>query len=158
MAHFTNDNTDGYSSRDLAVLNERFEDAIYLPVDALAAMSEIEIKSWHDHQVRVGPGRFRTSPPNGRAERCPTTILFGYTSPMTAFVVEDYPYGFRLRCSIRYWLETSSTHGVRLMTQTSNPKRGNVWNKAKASDLRGALRWGVVFLDENGHVQWNGLN
>ncbi len=83
------------------------------------------------------------------------TILSGHISPMTAFVVEDYPYGFRLRCSIRYWLETSPTHGVRLMTQTSNPKRGNVWNKAKASTY--CRFGGCMFLDENGHVKWNGL-
>jgi hypothetical protein len=34
-----------------------------------------------------------------------TQILTDHTSPETAYLVEDYPYGFRLRCQIRYWLE-----------------------------------------------------
>lgn len=33
-------------------------------------------------------------------------VLSGHTSPETAYVVDDYPYGFRLRCKIRYWIET----------------------------------------------------
>ena len=28
-----------------------------------------------------------------------------HISPETAYVIDDYPYGFRLRCRIRYWLE-----------------------------------------------------
>jgi hypothetical protein len=32
-------------------------------------------------------------------------ILKGHISQETAYLVDDYPYGFRLRCKIRYWLE-----------------------------------------------------
>ena len=82
-------------------------------------------------------------------------ILTGHNSPETAHVVADYPYGFRLRCQIRYWIETTK-HGQRFVSQTSNPKReGLVWNKPKAStysDVR------VMFLDENNHVQTDGLS
>ncbi len=35
-------------------------------------------------------------------------ILNGHISPETAYVVEDYPYGYTLRCTIRYWLETAT--------------------------------------------------
>jgi hypothetical protein len=82
-------------------------------------------------------------------------ILTGHVSPETAFVVADYPYGFRLRCQMRYWLDVSK-HGVRMMTQTSNPKAsGLVWNNPKASTY---CRFaGAMYLDENGHVQWSGL-
>jgi hypothetical protein len=84
-----------------------------------------------------------------------TKVLSGHTSPETAFVVDDYPYGFRLRCKIRYWIETKAGHGQRVVSQTTNPKRpGEVWNKPKASTYS-TLR--VLFLDENGHVQNNGL-
>jgi hypothetical protein len=84
-----------------------------------------------------------------------TTILAGHTSPETAYVVEDYPYGFRLRCTMRYWLDTSK-HGVRLMSQTTNPKAaGTVWNKPKASTY--ARFGGCMFLDDAQHVQWDGL-
>jgi hypothetical protein len=46
-------------------------------------------------------------------------LLFGHTSPETAYVVEDYPYGFRLRCKIRYWLEFKAKKGFRLVSQTT---------------------------------------
>jgi hypothetical protein len=82
-------------------------------------------------------------------------ILSGHVSPETAYVVDDYPYGFRLRCKIRYWLEYNPKHGFRLVSQTSNPKRGNVWNKPKASTYS---RFGAcMYLDEDGRVWQSGL-
>lgn len=84
------------------------------------------------------------------------TILSGHTSPDTAYVVSDYPYGFQLRCKIRYWLETNKK-GTRFLSQTTNPKcSGEVWNKPKASTYSEIS--GAMYLDENGHVQWQGLN
>jgi hypothetical protein len=82
-------------------------------------------------------------------------LLFGHVSPETAYVVEDYPYGFRLRCKIRYWLEYAPRKGFRLWSQTSNPKRGNVWNVAKASTY--CKLGGAMFLDDAEHVHWAGL-
>lgn len=79
-----------------------------------------------------------------------------HISPETAFVVHDYPFGFRLRCKIRYWLEYVEGKGFRLWSQTTNPKRGHVWNKPKASTY--ARFGGAMFLDDNGHVHWNGLS
>jgi hypothetical protein len=84
-----------------------------------------------------------------------TKILAGHDSPETAYVVDDYPYGFRLRCKIRYWLEYKPKHGYRLMSQTTNPKRGDVWNKPKGSTYVPIAA--AMYLDENGHVQWSGL-
>lgn len=81
-------------------------------------------------------------------------ILKGHVSPATAYVVDDYPYGFQLRCKIRYWLDYSPKHGVRLVSQTTNPKRGHVWNKEKASTY--CRFGGCMFLDDKGHVQWSG--
>jgi hypothetical protein len=78
-------------------------------------------------------------------------VLSGHTSPDTAYVVADYPYGFRLRCQIRYWIETKKGHGQRVVSQTSNPKRpGLVWNKPKAGVY--ALVQ-ALYLDEQDHVQ-----
>ena len=83
-------------------------------------------------------------------------ILSGHTSPETAFVVDDYPYGFRLRCQIRYWLEYAPKKGFRLWSQTSTPKRpGRVWNKPKSSTYQRFA--GAMFLDDLGHVHWSGL-
>jgi len=83
-------------------------------------------------------------------------ILTGHVSPETAYVVEDYPYGFRLRCKIRYWLEHNPKRGFRFVSQTTNPKRpSEVWNKPKASTY--CRFGGAMFLDENEHCHWAGL-
>lgn len=86
-----------------------------------------------------------------------STVLTGHTSPDTAYVVDDYPYGFRLRCKIRYWLEYNPRRGFRFVSQTTNPKRpGLVWNKPKASTF---CRWGgAMLLADNGHVSWTGIH
>jgi hypothetical protein len=86
-----------------------------------------------------------------------TTVLSGHVSPETAYLVEDYPYGFRLRCKIRYWLEFTPKRGVRFMSQTSNPKKpGEPWNKPKASTY---CRFaGAMYLDDQKHVQWSGMH
>jgi hypothetical protein len=83
-------------------------------------------------------------------------LLIGHTTPETAYVVDDYPYGFRLRCKIRYWLEYHPKRGFRLVSQTSNPKRGGVWNKPKASTY--ARFGGAMYLNDEGHVTWAALN
>ena len=82
-------------------------------------------------------------------------ILSGYTSPETAFVVDDYPYSFRLRCKIRYWIEYKPRVGFRFMSQTTDPKRGHRWNNPKASTY--SKFGGAMFLDEQGHVKFAGL-
>lgn len=81
--------------------------------------------------------------------------LKGHTSMETAYLVKDYPYGFRLRCQIRYWLEFKKGKGFRFVSQTSNPKvAGIVWNKPKASTyIENAA---FMYLDSKGHVQWHG--
>jgi hypothetical protein len=79
-----------------------------------------------------------------------------HISAETAYVVDDYPYGFRLRCSIRYWLEFRPKHGFRLVSQTTNPKKaGTVWNKPKAGTY--SRFGGAMFLDAEGHVHGAGL-
>lgn len=84
-------------------------------------------------------------------------ILSGHVSPETAYVVDDYPYGFTLRCKIRYWLEYAPKRGFRFVSQTTNPKRPvETWNKPKASTY--ARFGGCMYLDENGHAQWSGLS
>lgn len=84
------------------------------------------------------------------------TILKDHISPETAYIVADYPYGFRLRCQIRYWLEYKPGKGIRCISQTSNPKKpGLVWNKPKASTY--CRFGGALWLDAAGHVQFAGL-
>jgi len=90
-------------------------------------------------------------------------ILRGYTSPETAYVVNDYAYALRPRRKIRYWLEFKRNYGYRLVTQTANPKVAvnadgkavEVWNKPKASTY--APGFCIMYLDEQGHPQWTRL-
>lgn len=82
------------------------------------------------------------------------TQLKGHTSPETAYVVADYPYGFKLRTSIRYWVEYKKGFGQRFCSQTLNPKTG-LYNKPKC----GAYAIVVVLgLDEVGHVVYETAN
>ena len=86
-------------------------------------------------------------------------VLLGHTSAETAYVVDDYPYGFRVRTKIRYWMETAtkgaSRNKVRLVSSTLNPNTGR-WNKPKASTYADA---GWMYLDHrNGHVAWWSLS
>ena len=80
--------------------------------------------------------------------------LYGHTSEATAYVVDDYPYGFRERTQIRYWLEHKPGKGWRFVSQTMNPQTGR-WNKPKASTYSD---WGgAMYKDEKGHVHWDGI-
>lgn len=83
--------------------------------------------------------------------------LTGHESPETAYVIEDYPYGRRLRCKKRIWIETKLKKGQRLIYQTTNPKKsGEVWNKPKPSTYAALL---VMILNpENDHVETRRLS
>jgi hypothetical protein len=81
------------------------------------------------------------------------TVIRGHVSPETAYLVGDYPFGFRLRCKIRYWLERATKGSqkgrVRFVSQTTNPKHGDCWNKSKGSTYSA---FDVMYLDEQEHV------
>ena len=83
-----------------------------------------------------------------------STQIIGCTSPETAYVVGNYPYGFRLRTSIRYWIETNPKFGQRFSSQTLNPKTGR-WNQPKHSTYSEVLV--LTKTDSNGHVGSTGL-
>jgi hypothetical protein len=81
-------------------------------------------------------------------------LIFGHTSEETALVVDDYPYGRRVRTQIRYWIESVAKRGDRFVSQTLNPKTG-AWNKPKKSTYAPV---GVMFREaETGYVRWTGL-
>ena len=82
------------------------------------------------------------------------TPLYGHTDENSAYVVDDYPYGFKLRTQIRYWLEFAPKKGARFVSQTMDPKKGR-WNAPKKSTY--ADLGGVMFLDGQGHVSWEGV-
>lgn len=69
------------------------------------------------------------------------------------FLVNDYPYGFRLRTQARYYIETTPKKGDRFVFQTLNPKN-NRWNTPKKSTYSNL---GAMYLDEKQHVQFAGV-
>lgn len=79
--------------------------------------------------------------------------LFNHISEDTAYLVNDYPYGFRLRTQIRYWIETTK-NGDRFCSQTLNPKTGR-WNKPKKSVYRAVM---VMVLKDNNHIAYTGFS
>lgn len=79
--------------------------------------------------------------------------IFNHTSLETALEVTDYPYGFRLRTSIFYWIETVAKKGDRFCSCTRNPKNGRM-NAPKKSTFSNI---GVMYLDEVGHVKWESV-
>lgn len=83
------------------------------------------------------------------------TPLYGHTSPETAYMVNDYPYGRKLRCRIRYWLERDEKRGFRFVSQTEDP-RNPKWNAPKKSTYADFA--GAMYLNDDGHVKWMGLS
>lgn len=81
-------------------------------------------------------------------------ILRGYTTMQTAYEVKNYPYGFRLRTSIFYWIETKPGHGDRFCSYTINPKTGKA-NKPKFGTYSPFL---YMYINEDGHVKTGGIN
>lgn len=85
-------------------------------------------------------------------------ILHDATSPETAHVDPDYPYGFRLRCKRRVWVETKKGQGQRVCTQTTNPKIAGreVWNKPKCSTYSTIK---ILYIDpETGYVESDAIH
>ena len=81
-----------------------------------------------------------------------------HTSPETAYVVDDYPYGFTLRCKIRYWIKYKKNFGYRFCSQTTNPRKPiTIWNAPKKGTyVRLAM---IMYLDtENEHLKHDCLD
>lgn len=94
---------------------------------------------------------------NAVIDPLPNTILSdNHISPESSVIAKNYPFGFRLRCLMRYWVEHKTSQGVRLMSQTNNPKvAGLVWNKPKKSTYSAIIK---LFTDEKGHLQHASLS
>jgi hypothetical protein len=76
--------------------------------------------------------------------------LFNHTSLETAYKVDNYPYGYTLRTSIFYWIETTPKRGDRFCSCTINPKNGRM-NAPKKSTYYAIA---FMYLNEKNHVTW----
>tara|TARA_R100000664_G_scaffold5650_1_gene10489 strand:+ start:284 stop:865 length:582 start_codon:yes stop_codon:yes gene_type:complete len=70
----------------------------------------------------------------------------------TAIEVNNYPWGFRLKTKVKYWIE-SNNKGDRFIKQTLNPKT-NKWCNPKKSTYNAVE---VLYFDENNHVKSYGI-
>ena len=66
--------------------------------------------------------------------------------------VNNYPWGFRLKTKVKYWIE-SNNRGDRFIKQTLNPKT-NEWCNPKKSTYNAVE---VLYFDENDHVKGYGI-
>ena len=76
-------------------------------------------------------------------------IMTNFISTSTKVVVEDYPYGFKLRTTLYHSIEFFPKKGYRIVTQTVNPKTGRV-NAPKKSTYDNLI---VRYYDENNHIK-----
>ena len=74
--------------------------------------------------------------------------LYNHTSEETAYVIKDYPWGFRMRTEQRAWIE-SNKNGDRFIVQTKDPRTGK-WCAPKKSTYTPVK---ILYLDEQGHLQ-----
>lgn len=84
------------------------------------------------------------------------TPLYGHNSEETAYLIADYPYGFKLRCQMKVWLEYREGKGWRMVTRTSNPKKPGMWNKEKASTY--SSLGACLYLDNEGHIHQSAVS
>lgn len=79
--------------------------------------------------------------------------FYGADSFETAHLTQDYPYGRKLRCQRKEWIETTK-RGDRFVYCTLNPKTGR-WNKPKKSTY-GLVE--VLYLNEDNHIKVEGIS
>jgi len=82
--------------------------------------------------------------------------IYGHTNFDNAFEVDNYPWGFRLKTKVRYWIETSdkSNGGQRFCKCTLNPKTG-AWCAPKKGTYNILSN---MYLDENNYVQYDAIS
>jgi len=81
------------------------------------------------------------------------TIIYNKDSADNAVVVDNYPWGYKLRTKRKYWIETTK-RGDRLCYQTLNPKTDK-WCAVKKSTYSGIE---VLYENEDGHIKTIGLD
>ena len=83
------------------------------------------------------------------------TYLYGYDEE-NSYLVSGYPWGFRLRTEVRYWIETNdkSNGGQRFCKQTKDPRTG-FWCKPKKGTYSDII---FMYLDIDAHVQNEGIH
>ena len=74
----------------------------------------------------------------------------------TAIQVDNYPWGFKLRTSVRYWIETNKK-GNRFIKQTLNPKTDK-WCKPKMSTYSNVMVMTIEEKDNKTYVSYKAIS
>lgn len=84
------------------------------------------------------------------------TYLYNCVDENSAYEVDNYPWGFRMKTKKRYWVETQDKKngGQRVVSQTMNPKNG-AWCKPKKSTYYAVI---VLFVKSDGHVDYEAIH
>lgn len=77
-----------------------------------------------------------------------------FSSAEDSFLIEDYPWGFRLRTEVRVWAESKKGFGMRTCRQTKNPKTGK-WCAVKKSTYSPVIGF---YLNEEDRIKSTGLS
>lgn len=80
--------------------------------------------------------------------------LYNANNQETAIIIHNYPYGFRLKTDIRYWIETKAKKGDRFCSQTLNPKT-NKWNAPKCSTYSEIM---IMKEEDNGYIRYTSFS
>lgn len=75
-------------------------------------------------------------------------LMHGHVSEETAYLIEDYPYGRKLRCKMKVWIETNPKHGDRECRRTQDPKNGR-WNAIKKTTYYPVL---IMYRNDQEHI------
>ena len=79
--------------------------------------------------------------------------LYNYDSFDNAYQVDNYPWGFKMRTSRKYWVE-SNKRGDRFCFATLDPRSGK-WCKPKKGTYDKVC---IMYLDENNYVKQKGVS
>ena len=73
----------------------------------------------------------------------------------TAVQVDNYPWGFKLRTSVRYWIETNKK-GNRFIRCTLNPKTDK-WCKPKMSTYSSVMVMTIEEKEDKTYISYEGI-
>lgn len=62
-----------------------------------------------------------------------TKYFYAATSPETAHSVPNWPWGYKLKTTKKFWVETKKGFGQRVCAQTINPKTGRECKPKKST-------------------------
>ena len=80
--------------------------------------------------------------------------LSGHHDFDSAYVIPDWPWGYKLKCETRFWIEHRENTGWRFVKQTKNPKTDK-WCAPKKGVYQSLI---LMYLDDENKIQHGSLS